>query len=890
VELDGAELVQSLRGRQVPLLLAYLVLHRSRSLGRDELIGAIWPESAPRSQDAALRTLLSRLRSSLGNEILIGRDELVLALPEPAWIDFEAAGVEAGRAQEALVRGDARAAWALAQVPLNIASRGLLPGVHAGWLEAHRRELAEIRLESLELIARAGLSLGGTQLASVERAARTLIETEPYRESGYVLLMGALEAQGNVAEGLRVFERLRGLLREEIGTSPSPDAMAAHERLLHPGGRATDGGPRDGGSAAERPAPRRSLALPPEIREQTSSPIVGRLDELEQLQSWRTGGPGRLVERVLMVSGEAGIGKTRLLAQTAREAHTAGAIVLAGRAPEETLVPYQPMLEAVGHFAINASLEDLRAVTRHSGPGLGRLVPELHRRLPQVFSPDRSELGDAETDRYRLFEAVAALLGEIAALSQLLVVLDDLQWADRPTLLLLRHLARAPQASGLRILGAYRAGEPLSDGFLAALAALRHERLVRELEVRGLPERDATELVRVRSPATPSAAFARELYAGTEGNPFFIEEMVRHLADSGVSSQEASAGELQRFGLPEGVRGVLARRLERLDADGLECLRVASVIGRDFDSSLLETVLGFEEERFLRALEVALDAGLIGESPGAPGRYSFGHALVRETLYAGMSSDRRTRVHRRVGTALEQLPDPPLGALAHHFTRAAGPPDAERAIRYAVAAGEQATRMLANEEAGKHYARALEVLERSSPDALERRCELMIELGEARVRSGERPSAWIVFREAAVLAGRLGDGALMARAAIAASRGFIQPAGVIDEELIALLEQALEMAPDNLSLTRVALITRLCGALYFSPAERPGDHDRRAPRGSGGGGAGRGGTPARLLGPEPPRAPPGRLHPAVALRARSRRPGADPARSRVAGRRSAGGG
>ncbi|HEX3835095.1 MAG TPA: AAA family ATPase [Solirubrobacteraceae bacterium] len=819
MELDGVELVRTLRGRQVPLLFAFLVLSRSRSVGRDELLDAIWPESAPRSQDGALRTLLSRLRSGLGNGILTGRDELVLVLPEPAWIDFEAAGAEVRSAIEALDRDDARGAWALAQVPLNVASRGLLPGVQAPWLEPPRRELAEIRLESLEVIGRAGLKLGGGQISSVERAARTLIGTEPYRESGYILLMGALEAQGNVAEGLRVFDRLRGLLRDELGTSPSPEAMVAHERLLHPGGRGMEN--RAAAAAAAGGGVPHGLPLPPEIRGQPGSPLVGRRDELNRLQSWLAE-PGS--ERVLILSGDAGIGKSRLLEETARQAHAAGATVLAGRAPEETLVPYQPFLEAIGHYVFNAPLPDLRAVTRHSGAELGRLIPELQRRLPQVFPSTRPEPGNPETDRYRLFEAVAALLGDISASSPVLVVLDDLHWSDRPTQLLLRHLARAPQASGLRILGAYRAAEHGTEGYEAALAGLRHERLVRELEVRGLPESDASELIRLRTLETPSAAFVRALYAGTEGNPFFIEAMVRHLADSGVRSHEAGAGELQRFGLPDGVRGVISRRLERLDDDGLECLKVASVIGRDFDSSLLETVLGFDEERFLRALEVALDAGLVFESPGEHGRYSFAHALVRETLYAAMSSDRRTRVHRRVGLALEQLRDPPLGALAHHFTRAAEPGDAERAIRYALAAGAQAKAMLANEEAAEHYARALEVLERSSPDALERRCELLVELGEARLRSGERPASWAVFREAAALAAGLGDATLMARAAIGASRRFIQPPGVIDEELIALLEQALEMTPADQPMTRVVLITRLCGALYFSPERR---HDMR---------------------------------------------------------------
>ena len=216
-----------------------------------------------------------------------------------------------------------------------------------------------------------------------------------------------------------------------------------------------------------------------------------------------------------------------------------------------------------------------------------------------------------------------------------------------------------------------------------------------QLDVGGLPEDEAIELVRLRAGGTPSLAFVQALYRETEGNPFFIEEIVRHLADAGVRSQDAGARDLERVGLPEDVRDVIGRRLERLDPGSIEWLRVAAVIGRDFDSALLERVLGFDEDRFLAALEDALDAGLVVEAPGDPGRYSFAHALIRETLYEGMSSARRARVHRRVGVALESGPTPPdeslIGALALHFTRAADPEDAERAIRYGLRAGEQAT-------------------------------------------------------------------------------------------------------------------------------------------------------------------------------------------------------
>ncbi len=802
VELDGVELVQSLRGKQVPLLLAYLVLNRDRPVGREELIGALWPETAPRSQDAAMRTLLSRLRSALGRGIVSGRDELGLSLPEPAWVDIEAAASEVWRAQRALDSGDARAAWALAQVPLNIASRGLLPGTQASWLEPRRQELADIRLQALEVIGRAGLSLGGTQLGSVERAARTLIDSEPYRESGYVLLMAALEAQGNVAEGMRVFEQLRSLLRDELGIAPSPEAIQAHERLLNP------------------PAARQSLTtaataaeieVPAELAAAASGPLVGRQVEMEQLEAWWQAPHG---QRVMFLAGDPGIGKTRLLAETAVRAFASGAIVLAGRAPEETLVPYQPFLEALGHYVFRAPLEELRVVAREYGAELGRLIPELRRRVPELPPPDP---GDPETDRYRLFEAVAGLLAEISAAVPVLIVLDDLQWADRPTLLLLRHLARSPHNTRLWIMGAYRDVDQWGEGFDAALAGLRRERLMVQLDVGGLPEAEAMELVRLRAGGTPSLAFVQALYRETEGNPFFIEEIVRHLSDAGVRSQDAGAGDLERVGLPEDVRDVINRRLDRLAPGSIEWLRVAAVIGRDFDAGLLERVLGFDEDRFLAALEDALDAGLVTEAPGDPGRYSFAHALIRETLYEGMSSARRARVHRRVGVALESSGDDSLiGALALHFTRAADPEDAERAIRYGLRAGEQATAMLANEEAAAHYSRALEVLDRSDPEALRRRCDLLLELGEAQVRSGERPLAWATFREAAALAAELGDKGSLARAAIGASRRYVQPPGVVDGELIALLDQAAEMTADERTVTRVRLLARLCGALYFS--------------------------------------------------------------------------
>ena len=835
VEIDGVQLSERLRGKQVPLLLAYLVLNRARHVGRDELIDALWPNQPPVSQDAALRTLLSRLRSSLGASALAGRDELILALPEPVWIDVEAAAAEVARAVDALDRGDARRAWALAQVPLNIASRGLLPGSQATWLEPPRRELEAVRQQALEVIGRAGLVMGGTQLQSAERAARTLIETQPYRESGYVLLMEALAARGDVAEALRVFDGLRTLLREELGTAPSPEAIVAHERLLRPVARVGEAGaPPDQGTSA--------IPLPAELRHRAQAQLIGRQQEMDELQErWddacgvvagggrsedRDGGvaggrdgadPDGRNGRIVLLAGDAGIGKTTLTAELARRVHDAGAIVLAGRSPRETVVPYQPFLEALRYWAMNAQLSDLRASTREYGSELARLIPELRRRAPDLPPPPQDE---PETERYRLFEAVVGLLTELSRSAPVLLVLDDLQWADRPTLLLLRHLARATSPARLLILGAYRSADRRGDTFTNALGELRRDRLASQLDIRGLSEAETAELVRLRAGQIPARAFARALYEETEGNPFFVEEIIRHLIEAGVQVDRASPSELQRFGLPEGVKQVIAFRLGRLEAPAAELLRVSAVIGRDVDAALLERVVLLSEEEFLAALDEALAAELLVESDEKPGSYLFSHALIRETLYESMSGPRRARMHKRVGEAIEAMQgrrrERYLPELAYHFTRGADPEDAQKAITYAFRAGEQATTMLAHEEAAEHYARAIDVQGRFQPEASERRCELLLRLGEARVRAGERALGSHAFREAAALAERLGDGASLARAAIGASRRYVQPPGVVDTELIAMIERALELEPDR-SLVRVRLLACLCGAIYYSP-------------------------------------------------------------------------
>lgn len=232
VDVEGRHVTPHLRGRQGRVLLAFLVLNRSRAVSRDELIEAIWPGLAPADPPAALRTQLSRLRSALGEEALAGRDAVELRLPEDTWIDLEAAERAILDAETAMRREIFSEAWAHAHVSLNISGRPFLAGFEAPWVSDVRSELAELEMRSREMVARAGMGLGGSELAGAERAARALTRAAPFRETGYLLLMKALVASGNSAEALLTFDRLRKLLTEELATAPGAEVQALHQQLL----------------------------------------------------------------------------------------------------------------------------------------------------------------------------------------------------------------------------------------------------------------------------------------------------------------------------------------------------------------------------------------------------------------------------------------------------------------------------------------------------------------------------------------------------------------------------------------------------------------------------------------------------------------------------------
>ena len=232
VDINGSRIEDTLPGRRGRVLFAYLVLNRGREVPRDELLMAGWGEEAPIEAGNALSVLLSKLRHGLGADRLRGRTAVELLLPQATFVDVEAALEGAHRAESAIAEERWAQAWGPAGIAYHVATRPFLTGLEARWIDQWRRRLEEVRLRGLECFAAAGLGLGGAALAQAEERARMLTELAPYRESGHLILLEALERRGNVAEALRAYDRLRVLLREELGIAPSPTVQAVHRRLL----------------------------------------------------------------------------------------------------------------------------------------------------------------------------------------------------------------------------------------------------------------------------------------------------------------------------------------------------------------------------------------------------------------------------------------------------------------------------------------------------------------------------------------------------------------------------------------------------------------------------------------------------------------------------------
>src|SRR5438105_309437 len=571
-----------------------------------------------------------------------------------------------------------------------------------------------------------------------------------------------------------------------------------------------------------------TLPLPPRLREVPPVGYVGRDVEREGLtflfDQVREG-----ARRVALISGEPGIGKTRLATQLAVHGHGDGATVLYGRCDEDLGVPYGPWVRALRHYVTEAPDEILRAHAEQYGGELARLAPEIRTRVPGYPEPRET---DPETERYLLLGAVTSLLEVATRDAPMVLILDDLHWADSPSLSLLRHVATHDAPLRLLVLGTYRDSELANDHPLAILLAdLHREEGVSRIPLTGLEEDHVVTLMEAAAGhelTGPGRRLAQAIVRETDGNPFYVAELLRHLREAGALVQGPDGrfrieGRIEDIGLPQSVREVVGRRVKRLSEPSRQALAVAAVIGRDFDVDLLARVLETDQDSLLDLLEEAAAASVVDEASPV-GRFTFAHALINHTLYEDLSRTRRARLHARIGKALEEMcgddPGDRVAELAHHWGRAATADEPSKAVDYARRAGESALDKLAPDEALRWFGQALELRGETRGDPAER-CDLLIGLGEAQRQVGD-PAHRETLLAASAIAGELGDADRAARAALSNHRGWNSVFGEVDRERIAAIERAVELDAGRNPARSSRLIARQAVELQFDR-----DYERR---------------------------------------------------------------
>jgi DNA-binding CsgD family transcriptional regulator/tetratricopeptide (TPR) repeat protein len=531
------------------------------------------------------------------------------------------------------------------------------------------------------------------------------------------------------------------------------------------------------------------------------------------------------------LGGEAGSGKSRLVRELAQEVAREGVLVLYGACDAVVHTPYRPFAEALDQLVRSTDPEMLRADLGSAGGELTRLLPDLSAHVGGLPAPVAA---DPDTERHRLHTAVTDVLAGSGRRQPLLLVLEDAHWADTPTLVLLRHLARTTSEAHVLVLVTFRDTEADVPGVLAdALADLRRADDVVRLRLGGLSEDEVGEFVRRAGgneiqgseihPAEPE--LSRALRDLTEGNAFLLCELWRALVETDAFTIEDGAVRLtrplQEIATPQSVREVVSQRLSRLDSASRDLLELAAVAGPEFELDVLRRAAPVELER-IDALEPAMRSGVIEELPFPALAYRFTHELVRRALYDQLSVLRRAELHLRIAEALESVERPRQGSLlaglAHHFAAAAPIDGPERAVRYNLLAANAASTALDYDEASARLRMALQMGVQDE----HQRAEVLLDLGTALFRAGRSLDSLQSFRQAAEIARELEAGELLARAAIGFETCCWRP-GLVDEGARELLQEASAALARSDSTLRVGLLASLARALEYE-----GDSDQAA--------------------------------------------------------------
>jgi DNA-binding SARP family transcriptional activator/tetratricopeptide (TPR) repeat protein len=791
-------------------LLTLLALHAPQPVSAESAADALWPHSAPAEAMRSLQVTVSRLRRTLGVagaalETVASGYRLAV---EPDAIDARRFETLIGSARAARLEGDGATARQMLDDALGLWRGPALADVaFESFAQGEIARLEELRLAAVEERIDARLSAGEHPLVVAE--LEQLAAEHPSRERLVGLLMLALYRCGRQTDALEVYTRSRRRLDEELGLEPSLQLRRLEEAILRqdPSLEARAGEPVP---QAEPEAPPPSL--PAQLRPRPAMPFVGRTAELDRLvallERARTDG-----RQIALVGGEPGSGKTRLARELAEHVTSHGVRVLYGACDAAVRTPYQPIVEALEPALIGP--EDDEPGARRYPASLIRLLPDLG---DATAATGDEAPKDPDVERHELHSALTALLARLARRSPVVLVLDDMQWADASSLLLLRHLARTLGAAPIVVLALFReVGGELPETLHSTLAELYRLDGVARVRLVGLDVADVQELVQHAADLArgPDDRLAEQLVELTDGNAFLVGEVWRHMLDQEAVAQRSSPAATT---IPESVREVMTDRVASLTPALGELVQLIAVSPRGIALPVLRAAALMDDEPLVGALDEGLRTGMLDEVQEANLVYRVHHELLRRTVYERLSSLRAAALHLRVAEALETMPagrrDRIVNELAFHFAAAAPIAGNDRAVGYALDAATQAERSLAFAEAAARFEEALALGVLDPPAEAAVRCRQ----GTAWHLAGRPAEALESFAAAAAAARKCGDEELQARAAIGFETACWRP-GIEDPRAVALLREAARGVTAEPGAQRVRVLAHLSRALAYR-----GDH------------------------------------------------------------------
>jgi DNA-binding SARP family transcriptional activator len=746
-------------------LLVLLLLHANRVVSRERLVDSLWGEDPPPTAVKAVQWYVSQLRKLLPDGMLLTRAPGYLLEVEPDTVDllrFERLVAEARSSEPERAAGLLREALALWRgPPLAEFTQEEFARIEAGRLE-------DVRLAALEERIDADLALGRHGEVTAELEA--LVAEHPRRERLTGQLMLALYRSGRQAEALGAYREARAAL-EEVGLEPGPELRQLERKILN----------QDPALAPAR-EPAATAVLPGALVPAPAFPFVGRTRELETLRSLLARA-ARGEGGVVLVGGEAGGGKTRLVRELAHEAASGGARVLYGTSDAAVSVPYQPLREWL-EFLVRVSAPGVLA--EHLGERAALLVPGL----AGAGAPP-------ELDRHALQSAICDALGRLSLERPLVLVADDLHWADAETLHLLPRLATTAPETRLLVLAAYRdRGEEHAPAFAEALAELTRLDGVTRLSLGRLTTAEVADFIRASAGAEAAGDLVSAIGDLTGGTPLLLCELWRDLRERGAVDASGGRVELRRrlaeLRGPERLRDVLRHRLSRLDPGTAELLELAAVAGPRFELRVLAGASPLDQPAFAAAVAEAIRTGLIEELPDPVPAARFAHELVRRVVYDRVTGIERAGLHLRVGEALERVHGsdtaPVVPELAHHFTLAAPVGGVERAVAYNFRAADAALAAAAFEEAAARLSTALEL---GIADPRER-ARTEVELGYLLNEMGRPSEAGARLAASLDAATGLEERGIVARALVARIGHRMGDPGLSRDEMLGVTEAAVD--------------------------------------------------------------------------------------------------